>query len=265
MNYQRLKGGTVMGDDVDVAGDYFTQSDHTTLVTLKSKFIQSASQTVEEVRDLFRSLLRSSTAVNGFSHLQQMVSGLSKDARMADFTGISSLCSALAALLKDQIANATILTASEQRTITQSIDLIADLCDQEQENKSKLVKHPLILAVDDDANARRTMVHSLRRIEYTPVVTGDCQIALRLLEENRFDLVLLDVLMPEMNGFDLIQQIRDRDMNKATPVIFVTGLADFNSRVKSLAAGGADFIAKPFHHLELAVKAETLLLRRALR
>lgn len=246
-------------------GDAFTQNDHTALATLKSKFILSAGQTVEEIRELFRTLLRSSTAVSGFSRLRDMVSGLAVDARNADFSGIASLCHALAALLKDQIVNATILTASEQRTITQSIDLIADLCDHEQDNQEKIVKHPLILAIDDDLNARKTMVHSLRRIEYTPVVTGDCQIALKLLEENRFDLVLLDVLMPEMNGFDLIQHIRDREMNKSTPVIFVTGLADFNSRVKSLAAGGADFIAKPFHHLELAVKAETLLLRRALR
>jgi PleD family two-component response regulator len=245
--------------------DTFTQDDHSDLAALKSRFILSAGQTVEEIRDLFRSLLRSSTAVSGFSRLQAMVAELAKNSRMADFTGIASLSGALASLLKDQITNATILTASEQRTITQSIDLIADLCDQEHEYQSKIVKHPLILAIDDDLNARKTMVHSLRRIEYTPVVTGDCQIALKLLEENRFDLVLLDVLMPEMNGFDLIQHIRDREMNKSTPVIFVTGLADFNSRVKSLAAGGADFIAKPFHHLELAVKSETLLLRRALR
>ncbi len=242
----------------------FTSADQDRMKSLKSKYFESATRQVQEIRELFRSLVRSSTAVGGFKRLHDMVANVAAEAHLAGLNSVAGLADSLAALLRDQIANATVLTASEQRTVAQGIELIADLYEHARDNEKVGVQHPLILAIDDDENARRTMVHSLRKIDYKPVVTGDCQIALHLLAENRFDLILLDIMMPDIDGFDLMHRIREDGANQATPVIFVTGLADFNSRVKSLAAGGADFIAKPFHHLELAVKSQTLLMRRNL-
>jgi CheY-like chemotaxis protein len=238
--------------------------DESQIKSLKSKYIESGSRKTSDIRDLFRSLVRSSTAVGGFRRLKDLVVEVGNEARIAGLPGIGGLCESLAALLRDQIANATVLTASEQRTVAQGIELIGDLFEDARDNEKIGIQHPLILAVDDDQNARKTMIHSLRKIDYKPVVTGDCKVALHLLDENRFDLILLDIMMPDIDGFDMMQRIRENGANQGTPVIFVTGLADFNSRVKSLAAGGADFIAKPFHHLELAVKSQTLLMRRAL-
>jgi DNA-binding response OmpR family regulator len=67
--------------------------------------------------------------------------------------------------------------------------------------------------------------------------------------------------MPGMSGFELCTRLRTYPTNKRTPVIFVTGLTDFESRARSTLSGGNDLIAKPFLFMELAVKALTHILK----
>jgi DNA-binding response OmpR family regulator len=76
-----------------------------------------------------------------------------------------------------------------------------------------------------------------------------------MLAENEFDLVFLDVDMPNMTGFELCSKLRAMPQHKKTPVVFVTSLNDFDSRTSSTMAGGNDFIGKPFLFIELTVKA----------
>ena len=76
-----------------------------------------------------------------------------------------------------------------------------------------------------------------------------------MLAETPYDLIFLDIEMPEMNGFELCSKLRGFEVNKNTPVVFVTILNDFESRANSTISGGNDFIAKPFLFMELAVKA----------
>jgi len=80
-------------------------------------------------------------------------------------------------------------------------------------------------------------------------------VALELLAEKRFDLVLLDIEMPEMTGFELCRHLRMLPAHEKTPVIYVTVHADFEHRSKSILSGGNDLIAKPIFPIELAVKA----------
>jgi DNA-binding response OmpR family regulator len=75
------------------------------------------------------------------------------------------------------------------------------------------------------------------------------------LAENEFDLIILDVRLPDVEGFDLCKKIRALPDHKKTPVIFVTGANDLESRARSIISGGNDFICKPFMLLELSVKA----------
>jgi DNA-binding response OmpR family regulator len=75
------------------------------------------------------------------------------------------------------------------------------------------------------------------------------------MRETKFDLIFLDVDMPLMNGFELCSKLRLDELNKRTPVVFVTNLNDFENRANSTMSGGNDFIAKPFMFIELAVKA----------
>ncbi len=118
-----------------------------------------------------------------------------------------------------------------------------------------------ILVVDDEALACRTITYALKKAQLQSISVEDPNAALKLLSENKFDLVFLDVDMPGMNGFELCNKLRNLPLHKKTPVVFVTRLDDFNNRTKSMVAGGNDFIAKPFLFIELTVKALIHVLR----
>ena len=93
----------------------------------------------------------------------------------------------------------------------------------------------------------------------TPVADGEA--AQASASSTKFDLIFLDVNMPGMDGFQLCDKLRNDSPNKTTPVIFVTGSADFQVRAQSTLRGASDVIAKPFMFIELTVKALTFALR----
>jgi CheY-like chemotaxis protein len=88
--------------------------------------------------------------------------------------------------------------------------------------------------------------------------------ALEMLAANSFDLIFLDISMPEMSGFEVCQKLRRLRAHGKTPVIFVTSQSDFASRSQSKLIGGSDFIAKPFLFAELTVKALTYAFKHRL-
>ncbi len=121
-----------------------------------------------------------------------------------------------------------------------------------------------VLVVDDDALSNRLVVAALRNAQLQPRSTADPLVGLQWLRETTFDLVMLDIEMPGMNGFELCQRLRQLPGYQKTPVIYVTGHSDFESRAKSALSGGDDLIAKPVFPMELAVKAMTHLLSNQL-
>jgi len=70
-----------------------------------------------------------------------------------------------------------------------------------------------------------------------------------------FDLIFLDIGLPEMNGFDLCTKARTNALNDKTPIVFITGMTTFQNRVQSSLSGGSDFVGKPFNIPELGLKA----------
>ena len=99
-------------------------------------------------------------------------------------------------------------------------------------------------------------------LELIPVATLDE--ALAAVSVQPFDLVVLDVDMPGMNGYEVCTKLRALPAYKETPVIFVTSLSDFQSRARSTLSGANDLIAKPFVFVELSVKALSYLLKAEL-
>ena len=96
--------------------------------------------------------------------------------------------------------------------------------------------------------------------EATPTDPKNVQEALLETEKHAFDLIFMDVNMPDMNGFDVCAEIRKSKHNKNTPVIFVTMHSDYENRFQSLQSGGDDLISKPITPLELIVKSTVFLL-----
>jgi CheY-like chemotaxis protein len=117
--------------------------------------------------------------------------------------------------------------------------------------------------VDDEEISRETTCQALEQARLRALSVEDPLLALKLAKDNRFDLLLTDIQMPQMNGFALCEQFQATETNAKTPVIFVTSQSEFEAQVRLGANSSRDFIAKPILLVELAVKALTHLLRVA--
>ncbi len=116
--------------------------------------------------------------------------------------------------------------------------------------------------VDDETISRETICSALGKANLAATSVDDSLSAERMLNEERFDLIFLDVEMPGRTGLELCARIREKTANKTTPTVFVTAHSDFGTQAQSVLSGGNDFIVKPFLLVELAVKALTWLYRK---
>lgn len=115
-----------------------------------------------------------------------------------------------------------------------------------------------LLVVEDNASLLESIVQILRdEFEVDTAMNGEDGLFLAL--QNIYDAILLDVMMPEMDGFEVIQKIRDEKIE--TPVLFLTARDSLEDRVKGLDFGGDDYIVKPFQAPELKARIRALLRR----
>ena len=103
----------------------------------------------------------------------------------------------------------------------------------------------IILIVDDDATARETLIAMLEGEQYDLQAAKDGFQALHLLEELQPDLILLDVMMPGMDGYEVCRRIRAMPELAEVPIILLTALDDRASLVRGIEAGADDFLSKP--------------------
>jgi CheY-like chemotaxis protein len=171
------------------------------------------------------------------------------------------MTSALEALLIELQSKPKKITPSVMRTIAQAIDTLAALFDRAANPQLEVLTPPKILVVDDEIISRETICSALGKSSLSATGIDDPFAAQRLLEQESFDLIFLDVEMPGQTGLELCVKARATAANRATPVVFVTTHSDFGSRAQSTLSGGNDFIAKPFLLVELAVKALTWLFK----
>lgn len=116
-----------------------------------------------------------------------------------------------------------------------------------------------ILIVDDEPHIRRILQFLLEQAGYQVVEAGDGQQALDLLATERPDLVLLDVMMPHMDGFAVLEQMRGERDGQCTPVIMLTARGESTARVRGLRVGANDYLGKPFDQEELLARVSNLL------
>jgi putative two-component system response regulator len=115
-----------------------------------------------------------------------------------------------------------------------------------------------ILAADDEEVNRILLEKMLSKLGHEPVMARDGFDALEKIGQG-IDLVLLDVMMPDMDGFEVVRKIRSRPFTQDIPVIMVTALSSRDDRLKAVEAGANDFIAKPVDMTELRVRMGSLL------
>lgn len=114
-------------------------------------------------------------------------------------------------------------------------------------------KTSLILIVDDD-EINIEMLHSVLGDEYDIIFATDGQEALDLAKERQPDLVLLDVVMPAMNGYEVCEYLKADNNTASIPVIFITGQNDIQAEIRGLQAGAIDYVTKPFNPLIIKVR-----------
>ena len=117
---------------------------------------------------------------------------------------------------------------------------------------------PLVLIVDDTMMNIDLLADVLREDYRLGIATNGIK-ALEFVEKNRPDIILLDIMMPEMDGFEVCQILKENQQTRSIPVVFITALSDTENVAKGFQLGGCDYISKPFHAMEVRVRVKSKL------
>lgn len=116
-----------------------------------------------------------------------------------------------------------------------------------------------IILIEDETSVVSFIKKGLQESGYEVSVAFDGRMGVQLVQANDFDLVILDIMLPEMNGLDVCKEIRKT--NQSVPILFLTALGSSENIVLGLESGGDDYLVKPFKFIELVARVKSLLRR----
>jgi DNA-binding response OmpR family regulator len=116
-----------------------------------------------------------------------------------------------------------------------------------------------IMVVEDDVQASTFLAEVLTVEGHHPIVINESAKAMGIAEATLPDVFLLDLMMPEPDGFKLCRMLRAKPRFASTPIIIVTALDDTDSRIVAFGAGANDYLVKPYHIQDLTAKIDALL------
>ncbi len=122
-----------------------------------------------------------------------------------------------------------------------------------------------ILVVEDESDIRELISFTLTFSGYEVIGATNGEEALELAAEENFDLILLDVRMPRLSGYDACRQMRKMERSKDTPIVFLSAKGQENDMQAGLAAGADQYILKPFAPADLVVEIKQILAVRAVQ
>lgn len=124
--------------------------------------------------------------------------------------------------------------------------------------KNVKTQKPLVLIVDDTMMNIDLLADVLREDYRLGIATNGVK-ALEFVKKNKPDLILLDIMMPEMDGFEVCRILKENSQTRAIPVIFITALSDTENVARGFQLGGCDYIPKPFHAIEVKARVKSKL------
>jgi DNA-binding response OmpR family regulator len=215
----------------------------------------AAPETLTSLRRALHEASRENGDPTALPELYQYVHGFAEQMAILGQRPLHYLAAQIEALAHDLSKYPEQINPSVLRTLGQSVDFLSTLLPDAMRNRLKDPGAAQVLVVDDEDGARKIIMASMRLANLKSMAADTPSTGLAALGVQGFDLIFLDVGLPEMNGFELCAKIRALPMHEKTPVIFITGMATFQNRVQSSLSGGNDFVGKPFSIPELGLKA----------
>ncbi len=231
---------------------------------LTREFLARASAQLAPMQDLFQAIFQTAGATARQEILAEIylcLHALDPRTNSATRHPAIQVRAALEGLLRKLLENPNHASPSTLVTLAAGVDLLQDLCGPEI--RCDLITQPpmRMLVVDDDPISRRAVACALQMAFEKPETAESGEAALALAAARPFDLIFMDVQMPGMDGFTACAKLHETNLNRTSPVVFVTGQSDFNARTHMSRCGGSDFVGKPFLNSEITVKALTFALR----
>lgn len=118
-----------------------------------------------------------------------------------------------------------------------------------------------ILLVEDEENLAHGLEYNLNEEGYKVMLAKDGREAIKLFDENEFDLIVLDIMLPYYNGFEIAKHVREK--HPQMPILMLTARTGVEDRVKGLELGADDYLTKPFHLKELLLRIKGMLKRKS--
>ena len=216
---------------------------------------ESAPETINALRVTLHDFVRDPRNGVGLYEIFRQTHQLSHRVSMLHLAALGRLTTSMEALVYDLYAMPDQINPSVVRTLSGAIDFLAVLFDEETLHRLKDPASADVFVVDDEPVARQMISAAMKLVQLKITCADDPGMALSVLGDNQFDLIFLDVNMPQGSGFDLCTQVRQFEDHRRTPIVFLTGMNTFQGRAQGSLSGGNDFIGKPFNLLELGVKA----------
>jgi sigma-B regulation protein RsbU (phosphoserine phosphatase) len=154
-------------------------------------------------------------------------------------------------------------SASASNMVEEVVSTIRSL--EEEKKRETVVRQGAILVVDDNETNRDLLSRQLERQGYTVAVAANGQQALQMVDVGQYDLILLDVIMPEMNGYQVLEQLKADERWRHIPAIMISALEEQDSVVSCIEIGAEDYLPKPFNPVLLNARIGASLEKKQLR
>ncbi|HLP78191.1 MAG TPA: response regulator [Candidatus Paceibacterota bacterium] len=184
---------------------------------------------------------------------------------MAGCHRIAQLSSVFEELLFQLNETPAKINESTLHTTESTVALLSESLSRADQADEQCLSPTAILVVDDDAVSNRALYLALSRYRLSPTFALDPFVALKKARQTSYDIVLLDINLPGMDGINMCEQMRKLPLHQHTPVIFITSHMEFEPRARSILRAGDDLIMKPILPVELTVKVIANSLRRRLK
>lgn len=228
------------------------------------QFLEYANADMAVIREHCLAFIKAPSTDPGrknLAALRQRLQALDIGAQKIRCARLALLAGAWESLLGEIEKKPSVASPSVLQTLAQAADCLRILLAGDRTTAMAPLPKARVLSVDDDEICNHVAVSALQRANMNADSVLDATAALDLVKQHDYDLILLDINMPGLTGFELCEKIRALPEHQKTPVIFVTAFNNFENRKQSVLSGGGDLIAKPVTPLELALKVSIHLLK----